>query len=107
MKKATNPLVSTLPEKHIHLYEAEWHLKSVAGRVLNIVDIAFPPGPQNDAVKISMRKEFREEQRRMHKKLGFNSVSVDLFVNADTKPPVEETCVQTDVSSVSYSALTE
>lgn len=41
-----------------------FHLKSVAGRILTLVDGMLPQGSQNTALKTLIKKEFREQFSR-------------------------------------------
>lgn len=45
--------------------QVDHHLKSVAGRILTLIDGAFPEGKQNAALKSLIKKEFREEFSRV------------------------------------------
>lgn len=45
--------------------QVDFHLKSVAGRILTLIDGAFPEGKQNTALKSLVKKEFREEFSRV------------------------------------------
>ena len=49
--------------------QVDFHLKSVAGRVLTLIDGAVPEGKQNAALKSLIKKEFREEFNRTFKYL--------------------------------------
>lgn len=53
------------------------HLKSVAGRILTLIDGAFPEGKQNAALKTLVRKEFREEFNRVFRYLHSSARSTE------------------------------
>lgn len=44
----------------------QFHVKSVAGRILTLVDGMLPPGTQCEAFKTLVKKEFREELARVN-----------------------------------------
>lgn len=46
-----------------------FNVKSVAGRILTIIDAMFPVEQQNKALKTLIKKEFREQLNRIFKKL--------------------------------------
>lgn len=49
--------------------QVDHHLKSVAGRILTLIDGAIPDERQNKALKTLIKKEFREEFDRVFRYL--------------------------------------
>lgn len=43
----------------------DFHLKSIAGRILTLIDGVVPEGKQNAAIKTLVKKEFREQFHRV------------------------------------------
>lgn len=64
MNKVKPLSANDAPREMNHL-AVEFHLKSVAGRILTLVDGMLPEGKQNTALKTLIKKEFREEFGRV------------------------------------------
>src|SRR5579885_681645 len=57
--------------------QVDHHLKSVAGRILTLIDGAIPDARQNKALKTLIKKEFREEFNRTFRYLYSDARSTE------------------------------